>query len=858
MTFRPKKMSGRDRGEYFLSLTDYYAGGGRIEPDGVWMGEGAKTLGLTGKVKRLDLRRLLDGFSPQGHPLVQNAGREGRQSGWDCVIAAPKSVSNVWAGRPEYRSKIEKAHDEAVRRTLADAEQLTGWTRRGRGGRDKERCKMLWATFQHASTRNGDELLHTHCLALLPVVREDGTTGALDPTQMYRLQQALAQLYRAHLSYLLEQEGFRLERKQSWFEIKGVPESLTNASSTRREELLEAQRAYGGESAKAREVARLQTRAEKQMVPRSEYFRRWEKRAEEHGLTEEYAKRLVGPIPHRNVSRELEETLTRALVKVTSDSAHFSEGDLLRFSAEEAQCRGFDPRILPVAVKALLGNAKLVVKLGRDEKGELRFTTPPMMKLEQELLQAATEMKEDKRSLIPHDTIERAIAATEKELTARVRGKDPGAKEVSLTAEQRAAVYHATSSRISVVQGLAGTGKTTLLSAVAEAHRRQGRKVIGAAIAGKAVRGLAEGAGMESYTVARLVGAPELHYTGDFDRKDENGRPRITLDRNTVLILDECSMMGTRAMERLVREAERSGASLVLVGDSSQLQSVGTPGGPFKSLATRLGCATLTEITRQKAEWARKTVKQFQEGNAKEALKEYARRGLVTVEPTREEAIASLVSEWHQSGGGVKPREHHVFVGTNEERRKVNSEIQKLLRAEGRLGRFGVEVKDADAFAGDRVMFLRKSKSLGLENGDLGSVKAVDPFLNVIQVELDRGETVTVDLKRYGHKNLTLAYAITTHKGQGVTVDHSYLLTGGSMTDLHSAYVQGSRARYGAKYFTDAFEAGDELAELSRQMSRRREKDLAHDVLEKPEVQSEKTLARQGALRERDQELERN
>jgi hypothetical protein len=114
----------------------------------------------------------------------------------------------------------------------------------------------------------------------------------------------------------------------------------------------------------------------------------------------------------------------------------------------------------------------------------------------------------------------------------------------------------------------------------------------------------------------------------------------------------------------------------------------------------------------------------------------------------------------------------------------------------------------------------------------------------LVQVELDRGETVTVDLKRYGHHNLTPAFAITTTKGQGATVDHSYLLTGGNMTDLHSAYVQGSRARLGAKYFTDAYEAGDDLADLARQMSRRRQKDLAHDILEKSQVPGHEVSAK--------------
>jgi hypothetical protein len=122
-----------------------------------------------------------------------------RQSGWDCVVAAPKSVSNVFGARPEYRALIERAHDLAVRRMLVDAEALAGWTRRGKDGQVVEQAKLVVAAFQHASTRRGDELLHTHLLVLLPVVREDGTTGALDPRQLYRHQRTLAQLYRAHL-----------------------------------------------------------------------------------------------------------------------------------------------------------------------------------------------------------------------------------------------------------------------------------------------------------------------------------------------------------------------------------------------------------------------------------------------------------------------------------------------------------------------------------------------------------------------------------------------------------------------------------------------------------------------------------
>jgi conjugative relaxase-like TrwC/TraI family protein len=855
--FRPKKMTGRDRGDYFLKLTDYYAGvGGRIEPDGVWFGEGAAALGLAGKVRKRDLRRMLDGYGPNGAPLVQNAGKENGQSGWDCVMAAPKSVSNVWAGRPEYRKQIEAAHDEAVRRTLADAEQLAGWTRRGKAGVDRERARLAVATFQHASSRNGDELLHTHCLFLRPTVRADGTTGALDPRELYRHQQALAGLYRAHLSYLLEQQGFRLKRRKSWFEIEGAPEALVKASSTRREELLEAAAAYGGESGAAREVSRLRTRQEKEMLPRREYFARWQARAEAHGLTAEYAKALVGAVPARDTAGELAAALELGLKRATAEHASFSAAELLRFVAEEAICRGFDPRVLRDAVRDHLANEQKVVKLGR-VGDHVRFTTPEMMALEKALLEAAERMAGEGVRPVSSDAIERAIRRTEEREALKARQKDANAGRIELTQEQRAALYHAGQRRLSVIEGLAGTGKTTALFALREAFEREGRKVMGASIAGKAVRGLAEGAGIESYTVARLVGAQELNFVGDFDRTDDEGRRRVKLDRSTVLIVDEAGMLGNRAAERLVREAERTGAAIVLVGDSSQLQAVAAVGGAFKALSARLGSARLTEITRQKEQFEREAVKDFQQGNAAQALRPYVERGLVWVEETREKAIDALVAEWKRSGGLDCPRAHQVFVSTNEERREVNARIQNLLRAEGRLGKAGVEVKDAVVYQGDRVMFLRGSGYLGVENGDMGEVTAVDPFAETVEVLLDRGAKVKVALKKYDRNNLTLSAAITTHKGQGVTVDYSYLLTGGGMTDLHSAYVQGSRARLGAKYFTDAYEAGDDLADLARQMSRRREKELAHDVLEKAGPDRPAVEVKRGAPRQAEHSRDR-
>jgi ATP-dependent exoDNAse (exonuclease V) alpha subunit len=127
------------------------------------------------------------------------------------------------------------------------------------------------------------------------------------------------------------------------------------------------------------------------------------------------------------------------------------------------------------------------------------------------------------------------------------------------------------------------------------------------------------------------------------------------------------------------------------------------------------------------------------------------------------------------------------------------------------------------------VLFTRNSRALGVVNGDLGTVLgAARP--EMIVVRLDTGGTVTVPLTDFPH--LRLGYAMTTHKGQGVTCDTAYVLLGEELQDLHLSYVQASRARGDTHLFTDRVSAGEELTDLVRGMQRDNRKLLAHDVAE--------------------------
>ena len=124
---------------------------------------------------------------------------------------------------------------------------------------------------------------------------------------------------------------------------------------------------------------------------------------------------------------------------------------------------------------------------------------------------------------------------------------------------------------------------------------------------------------------------------------------------------------------------------------------------------------------------------------------------------------------------------------------------------------------------------------LGFENGWFGTLASFSTEARTLTVRLDSGQLVVVPLDVY--QSMRLAYATTKFKGQGATTDRAFVLTGGAMTDREASYVEASRARTRTTFFCDRQQAGDELEQLAKQMSRSRAKGLAHDLSRGPELQ---------------------
>ena len=479
---------------------------------------------------------------------------------------------------------------------------------------------------------------------------------------------------------------------------------------------------------------------------------------------------------------------------ITQQQSTFTRRDMAKFAHRHSD--GIDQFN---EVMGAMRNAPDLVELGKDARGEDRFTTRDMIEAEQRLHRAAELMAERERHEVRDADREAALARAE-------------ARGLVLSGEQADALAHVTDGRdLGIVVGHAGTGKSAMLGVAREAWEAAGYEVRGVALSGIAAENLESGSGIASRTIASM------------EHGWEQGRDLLTT--RDVLVIDEAGMVGTRQLERVLSHAAEAGAKVVLVGDPQQLQSI-EAGAAFRSIHERHGGAEIGEVRRQREDWQRDATRDLANGRTGNALEAYRSHGMVHEAQTREQARGDLIERWDRDRQASPDKSRIILTHTNDEVRALNEAARERMRAAGDLGdevRVTVE-RGARSFAsGDRVMFLQNERGLGVKNGTLGTIEQVSA--QSMTVQTDDGRSVRFDLKDYNR--IDHGYAATIHKAQGMTVDRTHVLATPGM-DAHGSYVALSRHRDGMDlhYGRDDFANQDRLV---RTLSRDRAKDMASD-----------------------------
>jgi hypothetical protein len=249
-------------------------------------------------------------------------------------------------------------------------------------------------------------------------------------------------------------------------------------------------------------------------------------------------------------------------------------------------------------------------------------------------------------------------------------------------------------------------------------------------------------------------------------------------------------------------------------------------GAAFRSIHDRHGGVEIETVRRQREDWQRDATRDLATGRIGAAIDAYDANGMVHAAPSREQTREGLIERWDRDRQAQPKASRIILTHTNAEVRELNEAARDRMREAGDLSedvQITVE-RGARSFAsGDRVMFLRNERSLGVKNCTLGSIEQVSA--QNITVQIADGRTVSFDLKDYAH--VDHGYAATVHKAQGMTVDRTHVLVTPGI-DAHGSYVALSRHRDGMDlhYGNDDFASRDRLI---RTLSRDRAKDMASD-----------------------------
>jgi len=688
------------------------------------------------------------------------------------------------------------------------------------------------ASFTEFTSRADDPQLHTHVVVANKVKGTDGVWRTVDGRLLYRFQLAAGYLHEAVLrKELTERLGVRWQPvRHGMADMVGFTRLQIDAFSRRRHQLEEWRQDQGlPDTAAARQVAVLATRAPKQDHPLEDLEVDWRERAVEVGLTPERLTRLMGG------SREITPVDTEVLFErlaspagLTERASTFGRAEVVKEIAGALPEGGTRNQIEHLAETFL--RAREVISLLPIPNTERVQEPDGPVDVGLDRLDVLTEaeatgrmMRRRDGSLFPgvrheHRYTTAELLVTEQRVIERAisgvgagRWTAPGRlvegrlrRHRHLTEGQREMVrrFATSTNTIDIGIGPAGTGKTAVMEVIGQLAAITGTPILGGALAGRTAAGLEEAIGIPSVTLTRLIG----------ESKDRG------LPHGVVVVVDEAGMVGTRQLAAIADLIEQAEGKLILIGDDRQLPEIDA-GGLFRALANRLPTVELTDNIRQQHEWERTALTQLRHGSADQAIEAYRQRGRVIIGPNRDDTMARVVSDWYRhvtATGGLTSG--LLIAHDNNTVAELNERARTHLTASNRLHGPALEAGERTFQAGDRILCRQNQTRLGVLNGDLATVTSVDQETKGLMVRLDRDpETRNLPVWYLEQGHVDYGYALTGHKAQGVTTDRTFVIVDGT-TDREWAYVAMSRGRQAnTLYLTNPQHEDEQCTHLTHQ-----------------------------------------
>jgi conjugative relaxase-like TrwC/TraI family protein len=850
---------------------------------GEWQGQLAEKYGLAGAIDAQHFARLSEGQNPHtAEQLVQHRKAQEyttadgttvkpveHRAGWDATFSAPKSVSlTALVGGDD---RVREAHRQAVTIALTELERYTQ-ARIGGNNPAETTGKFIVAKFEHDTARPVDGYaapqLHTHAVIFNMTERPDGSTRALQERGFFDTQQFATAVYQSELTHRLRNLGYEIEAGKSGApDVKGYTTEYLEASSPRRQQIEEAIARSGFSGPEAAQIAAHNTRDRKEIHTPSEVLAAHRQIAAEFGNQTDHVvsaarKRAEGLAQNRvpDAPQRAQEAVSFAKDRSFEREAVTDERDIMRDALRRGmgdltfeQVRGnFDQRH---------SSGEFQIVDGQKHETGRQFTTRETIAAE---LATVGHMQRGQNTVEPILPKEQAAAHAD-------------TRELLNPAQRRAIEEVLTShDRVHGLQGLAGTGKTSTLSAIREGAERNGYAVEGFAPTSRATAQLRE-AGISADTLQGFLARG--------GQEQEKGDP----DRRHLYMVDESSLASTRQMQSFM---EKIGPQdrVLLVGDTRQHQGVDA-GKPFEQMQQAgMQTSQLDQIMRQKDPELLRVVEHFAKNETAVGVGLLQQQGRVTEIPDNAQRIEAIAKDY-----AAKPENTLVVSPDNASRRDINDAIRAELKGSGLVSKDdhgmnvltqrseltsvdrnwaanyqkddvlfytrgskeqGIEprsyaaVASIDAAAnritvgiadgkqvtydperlhgitayreisrdfaeGDRIQFTATNRELGVSNRDLGAISRIDGTQIDVKMDGEKERTVSFDSVKMRH--FDHGYAVTSHSSQGLTTDRVLVnmdtTVHPELINTRFAYVSVSRASQDARIYTnDAGTLGERLS----------------------------------------------
>ncbi|MCX6077698.1 MAG: relaxase domain-containing protein [Campylobacterales bacterium] len=423
-----------------------------------WFGKQAEMLGLEAQVSKEQFENLLNGKSADGETTLRdtNNATGSSVSCYDMVFASNKSVSLLALNGDE---RLIEAHDKAVTKALEYAEKNFANTQEGANRDDVNHGNILVARANHSVARATKEdptpnaHLHTHAVLFNQVYNaETQKFKALSAQELFKNQSTLNAIYKSELAKEIVTLGYQLEDKKHGFDIK-MPQEVIDKFSSRSKEI-EAQTA--GMSKKEEMITKHKLKSDKVDFTEQELRENWNKKLNEVGYASfaDLRESALGKTDF--YFKDAKEAIEKGASLLSENESTFTKKELLNISSKISlgQFSYSDLEKELDQVKKIGQTENYEVKsLGENEKGEKTYTTKEIHDIERENIK-----------LVQNHTSKALMS--QKDATEALR--DFESKNFKLTEGQFESAKTILSSNDGtlVIQGYAGSGKTTMLQAL--------------------------------------------------------------------------------------------------------------------------------------------------------------------------------------------------------------------------------------------------------------------------------------------------------------------------------------------------------------------------------------------------------